>query len=81
VLHAINEAGEIRLGRLAAQLARHPMDAVELPRIARGFNAALRTLRSVRAAVGPTLLAPNCLDVSTSEGLGGAPGRAGEVHQ
>jgi adenosylhomocysteine nucleosidase len=73
VIHAINSAGEIRLSRLAAGLARHPMEVAELPRIARGFNAALRTLRSVSAAVGPTLLAPNCLDVSTSQSPGPSP--------
>jgi adenosylhomocysteine nucleosidase len=63
VIRSINGAGEVQLARLAASLLHHPTDALELPRIARGFNAALRTLRDVVAATGPTLLAPNCLEL------------------
>jgi adenosylhomocysteine nucleosidase len=73
VIRAINGTGDVQLGRLAAGLAHHPADALELPRIARGFNAALRTLREVAAVAGPTLLAPNSRDVAAVHDSTGKP--------
>jgi adenosylhomocysteine nucleosidase len=65
VARAIDEAGRVRLGRLAAGLLRRPGDLKQLPRLASGFAAALRTLRAVWAAAGPNFLAPRALDAAS----------------
>lgn len=58
VIRAVDASGQVRLGRLAAELARHPRELWELPQLARGFRAALRTLRTVTRLAGLTLLVP-----------------------
>jgi len=55
---AIDTTGRVRLTRLAAGLARRPAELLQLPALATGFAAAIRTLRAVSAAIGPNLLAP-----------------------
>jgi adenosylhomocysteine nucleosidase len=47
VVSAIDGQGRVRYGRLGAALMRRPADVAALPRVARGFNAALRALRAV----------------------------------
>lgn len=56
-IQAFDAAGRVRLSRLIAGFAHHPADLLQLPRVARGFSTALRSLRIVSAAVGPQLLA------------------------
>ncbi len=58
VLSAVDGSGRVRAGRLLAALARHPSELLALPALARGFDAALRTLRLVAQASDATLLAP-----------------------
>jgi adenosylhomocysteine nucleosidase len=55
VLRAIDDEGRMRYGRLAQELLGHPGDALALPAIARGFRLALRALRMVADAGGPSL--------------------------
>jgi adenosylhomocysteine nucleosidase len=47
VLRAIDDEGRVRYGRLGAALLARPGDVAALPAVARGFNAALRSLRLV----------------------------------
>lgn len=58
VAGAIDSVGRVRLGRLVAGLVHHPTEVLQLPRVGRGFAAALQSLRAVSAAAGPSLLAP-----------------------
>jgi len=58
IMRAMDRQGRIRAMRLATALLRHPWDIAALPPLARGFHAALRTLRAVADRAGPTLLAP-----------------------
>jgi adenosylhomocysteine nucleosidase len=58
VLTSVDRSGKVRAHRLAAGLIRHPADLFRLPRLARGFDAARRTLRAVALHAGPALLAP-----------------------
>jgi adenosylhomocysteine nucleosidase len=62
VVQAIDQTGRVRAGRLAAALVRHPAEILQLPALARGFNAALRALRIAAREAGPTLLAPSVGD-------------------
>jgi adenosylhomocysteine nucleosidase len=47
VLQAIDPQGRVSYGRLGAALLGRPGDVAALPRVARGFSAALRSLRAV----------------------------------
>jgi adenosylhomocysteine nucleosidase len=47
VLRAIDDRGRVRYGRLGAALLGRPRDVAALPAMARGFNAALGSLRVV----------------------------------
>ncbi len=58
VVTALDDDGRLRVMPFAAALARRPADALALPRLARGYRAALTALRTVRRLAGPTLLAP-----------------------
>jgi adenosylhomocysteine nucleosidase len=58
VLRAVDGSGRVHGGRLLVALARHPSELLALPALARGFDAALRTLRVVAQASDATLLAP-----------------------
>ncbi len=74
VARAIDPAGRVRLGRLAVGLFKQPADLVKLPALASGYNAALRTLRAVAAAVGPNLLASHAANLPARAGhLAGTP--------
>jgi adenosylhomocysteine nucleosidase len=55
VLRAIDGEGRVRYGRLGAALLARPGDVAALPRVARGFSAALRALRGVAALAGSEL--------------------------
>jgi uridine phosphorylase len=55
VIRAIDASGRVRYGRLGAALLGHPSDVAALPAMARGFNAALRSLRAVAARAGAEL--------------------------
>ncbi|HWZ58413.1 MAG TPA: hypothetical protein VNW46_05495 [Gemmatimonadaceae bacterium] len=52
VLRAIDDRGRVRYGRLGAALLGRPGDVAALPAVARGFNAALRSLRLVATRGG-----------------------------
>jgi adenosylhomocysteine nucleosidase len=58
IIRALNHRGQVEAMRLVATLLRHPRDLAAIPPLARGFHAALRTLRTVAQRAGPTLLAP-----------------------
>ncbi len=58
VLRAIDEAGHVRATRIVGALAQRPTDLMELVALARGFRAALRTLRAVVAQADPALHMP-----------------------
>lgn len=64
VVGAVDSTGRVQLGKLAAGLAHHPAELLQLPKVGRGFAAALRSLRAVSAAVGPSLLAPSHVGVA-----------------
>jgi adenosylhomocysteine nucleosidase len=55
VLRAIDADGRVRYGRLGAALLARPGDLAALPRVARGFNAALRALRLLASRAGAEL--------------------------
>jgi hypothetical protein len=55
VLRAIDTEGRVRYGRLGAGLLARPSDVAALPAMARGFNAALRSLRCVAERAGAEL--------------------------
>jgi len=81
ILRAIDGEGQMRYGRLAQELLAHPVDALALPVIARGFRLALRALRMVADAGGPSLAhaaaAPDRAPVSgpaTAVCVGGSAG-------
>lgn len=56
VLGAVDESGRVRAGRLVAALVRRPSELMALPRLARGFRAALRALEVAAEDFGATLL-------------------------
>ena len=58
IVRALDRQGRMRVTRLATALLRHPWDITAMPPLARGYYAALRTLRAVAYRAGPTLLAP-----------------------
>jgi adenosylhomocysteine nucleosidase len=66
---AIDSAGRVRLSRLAAGLVRRPAELLQLPGLASGFAAAIRTLRAVSAAIGANLLAPQATSEAPREPL------------
>jgi len=68
------------LTRLAAGLVRRPADLLQLPTLASGYNAALRTLRAVAAAIGPNLLALQGASTPAQATLSaGMPGRWNQI--
>jgi adenosylhomocysteine nucleosidase len=58
VIQAIDDDGRLRWTRLGARLTRHPRDVARLPALARGFRAALATLRVVATVAGDVLATP-----------------------
>jgi adenosylhomocysteine nucleosidase len=58
VLSSVDRAGQIRAHQLVSALLARPSDIACLPALARGFRAALKTLRTVAQYAGPALLAP-----------------------
>jgi adenosylhomocysteine nucleosidase len=58
VLGAVDGSGHLRPGRFMAALLSHPDELLRLPAVARGFRAALRSLRGARDALGPALMVP-----------------------
>jgi adenosylhomocysteine nucleosidase len=57
VMGAVDQHGRVQPTRLIGALLRHPAELLRLPRLAREFRSALRTLRIVAGEAGPTLLA------------------------
>ena len=51
----VDRYGQPRLGRVLATLLRNPALIAELPRLSRGMNAALSSLRQAARAAGPAL--------------------------
>jgi len=58
VMLAVDVVGRIRTIGFIMALGRHPRECLQLPGLARGFRAALTSLRTVAQAAGPALLAP-----------------------
>jgi adenosylhomocysteine nucleosidase len=61
VIQAIDDDGRLRWTRLGARLTRHPRDVARLPALARGFRAALATLRVVATVAGDVLATPGVI--------------------
>ncbi|ADJ28133.1 purine phosphorylase [Nitrosococcus watsonii] len=57
-LKALDSKGQLQLFPLLANLLKRPWEMLDLWQLARYFQAARATLRTVVARIGPTLLAP-----------------------
>lgn len=62
VLLAVDIVGRVRPTRLLASLVQHPRECLQLPALARGFRAALGSLRIVAEVARPALLGPGMAD-------------------